>query len=160
MVLGKRMEDQLRFAVAYWHTFLGGGRDPFGPETRVFPWDEKAEPMAAAKDRLDAAFEFVSKLGAPFYAFHDRDVAPSGYGQRRGLLLGRRPFDRSRLPPLRVLWHAASRVVWVAEGGAKVTTCGASAPGKGAVGAPPGGVNIRFGNLSVGHVVGLQLNVC
>jgi xylose isomerase len=77
-VAGKAMKDHLRFAVAYWHTFCGTGGDPFGPGTKVFPWDEKTDPMARAKDKLDAAFEFFTKLGAEFYCFHDRDMAPEG----------------------------------------------------------------------------------
>jgi xylose isomerase len=78
VVAGRTMKEHLRFAVAYWHTFLGTGSDPFGPGTRKFPWDEKSDPLAAARDRVDAAFEFVSKLGAPYYCFHDRDMAPEG----------------------------------------------------------------------------------
>jgi len=78
MVGGKTMEQHLRFAVCYWHTFCAKGSDPFGTNTRVLPWDEPADPMAAARARLDAAFEFVTKLGVPFYCFHDRDMAPEG----------------------------------------------------------------------------------
>jgi xylose isomerase len=77
-VLGKTMRDHLRFAVAYWHSFCGTGSDPFGPGTRDFPWDSAASPMDRARRRLDAAFEFVTKLGVPFYCFHDRDMAPAG----------------------------------------------------------------------------------
>lgn len=72
------MEEHFRFAIAYWHTFCGTGEDPFGSGTKKFPWDESAEPMDAAKARLDAAFEFFTKIGAPFYCFHDRDMAPEG----------------------------------------------------------------------------------
>jgi xylose isomerase len=78
VVAGKTMEEHLRFSIAYWHTFLGTGQDPFGPGTREFPWDEKTDAMAAARDRLDAAFEFITKIGAPYYCFHDRDMAPEG----------------------------------------------------------------------------------
>ncbi len=77
VVAGKTMEQHLRFAVCYWHSFCGTGADPFGPGTRVYPWDAPAEPEAAARARLDAAFEFVSKLGAPYYCFHDVDLAPA-----------------------------------------------------------------------------------
>jgi xylose isomerase len=77
-VAGKTMEEHFRFAIAYWHTFCGTGADPFGPGTQKFPWDKANEPMTAAKARLDAAFEFVTKIGAPFYCFHDRDMAPEG----------------------------------------------------------------------------------
>jgi xylose isomerase len=72
------MEQHLRFAVCYWHTFCAKGSDPFGVDTQVFPWDEPADPMAAARARLDAAFEFFTKLGVPYYCFHDRDMAPEG----------------------------------------------------------------------------------
>lgn len=75
---GKSMKDHFRFAIAYWHTFCGTGADPFGPGTVDFPWDAASDPMQAAKDKLDAAFEFITKLGVPFYCFHDRDMAPEG----------------------------------------------------------------------------------
>ena len=78
VVAGKSMKDHFRFAIAYWHTFCGNGADPFGPGTVDFPWDANPDPMQAAKDKLDAAFEFISKLGVPFYCFHDRDIAPEG----------------------------------------------------------------------------------
>lgn len=74
----KTMREHLRFAVCYWHTFCGTGADPFGPGTQVFKWDESGEPMEAARARLDAAFEFFTKLGVPYYCFHDRDIAPAG----------------------------------------------------------------------------------
>ncbi|HVO20154.1 MAG TPA: xylose isomerase [Anaeromyxobacter sp.] len=84
MVLGKRMEDQLRFAVAYWHTFCATGLDPFGGATFERPWF-KGEPMAAARQKAESAFDFFQKLGAPFYTFHDRDVAPEGQSPRESL---------------------------------------------------------------------------
>ncbi len=76
IVMGKRMEDHLRFAVAYWHTFAWEGSDPFGGRTFERPW--QASDMAAAKLKADVAFEFFSLLGAPFYCFHDADVRPEG----------------------------------------------------------------------------------
>ncbi len=76
VVAGKSMKDHFRFAIAYWHTFCGTGEDPFGPGTVDFPWDAASDPIQAAKDKLDAAFEFITKLGVPFYCFHDRDMAP------------------------------------------------------------------------------------
>lgn len=69
------MAEHLRFAVCYWHTFTNAGHDPFGPGTRRFPW-ESGSPMATAEARLDAAFEFFTKLGVPYYCFHDVDLAP------------------------------------------------------------------------------------
>ncbi|HYD42241.1 MAG TPA: xylose isomerase [Anaeromyxobacter sp.] len=77
MVLGKRMEDQLRFAVAYWHSFAARGGDPFGPGTLDRPWFQ-GDPMQGAKLKAEAAFDFVTRLGVPFYCFHDLDVAPEG----------------------------------------------------------------------------------
>jgi xylose isomerase len=78
LVLGKRMEDQLRFAVCYWHTFCWNGGDPFGGSTFLYPWTRIADPLQAAKAKAEAAFEFFAKLGVPFYCFHDRDAAPEG----------------------------------------------------------------------------------
>ena len=78
-VLGKRMEDHLRFAVCYWHSFCWPGSDVFGAGTFARPWlDEAGDPMALARLELDVAFEFFEKLGAPFFCFHDRDIAPEG----------------------------------------------------------------------------------
>jgi len=74
----KTMKDHFRFAMAYWHSMCNAGGDPFGPGTRKFPWAVSADPMENAKARLDAAFEFMSKIGIPFYCFHDRDLAPEG----------------------------------------------------------------------------------
>jgi xylose isomerase len=78
VVLGKRMEDHLRFAVCYWHNFVWTGLDPFGGPTFERPWFQGGSPMELAKLKAEAAFEFFSKLGAPYYCFHDRDVAPEG----------------------------------------------------------------------------------
>lgn len=77
VVAGKTLKEHLRFAVAYWHTLCGEGGDPFGPGTKVFPWGG-SDVMDAAQNRMDAAFEFITKLGAPFYCFHDTDVAGDG----------------------------------------------------------------------------------
>ena len=79
IVAGKKMKDHLRFAVCYWHTFCGTGADPFGPGTQDLPWlRNSSNPMDIAKDKMDAAFEFTSKLGTPYYCWHDRDMAPEG----------------------------------------------------------------------------------
>lgn len=78
MLGGKTMKEYLRFAVAYWHTFCGTGGDPFGPGTKIFPWDGAADPMDAARAKMDAAFEFITKLSIPFYCFHDTDVVGDG----------------------------------------------------------------------------------
>jgi len=78
VVEGKSMKDHMRFSVVYWHTFRGTGSDPFGPGTMVRPWDDGTESVENACNRARVCFEFIEKLGAPFYAFHDRDVAPEG----------------------------------------------------------------------------------
>jgi xylose isomerase len=79
LVLGKRMEDHLRIAVCLWHSFNSSGSDMFGSGTFDRPWLESGlDPIAAGRAKLDAAFEFMAKLGVPFYCFHDRDIAPEG----------------------------------------------------------------------------------
>src|SRR6185437_2023512 len=77
-VEGKTMAEHLRFSVVYWHTFRGTGSDPFGAATMLRPWDDGSDSVENAQRRARVAFEFIEKLGAPFYAFHDRDVAPEG----------------------------------------------------------------------------------
>ena len=76
LVNGKPMKEHLRFATAYWHTFCGTGGDPFGPGTKIYPWDIDNDPIQSAHQRLDAAFEFFTKLGTEFFCFHDRDMSP------------------------------------------------------------------------------------
>jgi len=78
VVAGRTMKEQMRFAIAYWHTFCGTGGDPFGPGTHFFPWFEGADADARARNKMDAAFEFITKLGAPFYCFHDTDLVEEG----------------------------------------------------------------------------------
>ncbi len=74
VVAGKSMKEHFRFAIAYWHTFCGTGADPFGPGTKIFPWNDGADADSRAKYKMDAAFEFITKMGAPFYCFHDFDL--------------------------------------------------------------------------------------
>lgn len=78
IVEGKSMKDHMRFSVVYWHTFRGDGTDPFGMPTIERAWDDGTDSVENAQNRVRVAFEFMEKLGAPFYAFHDRDVAPEG----------------------------------------------------------------------------------
>lgn len=78
VVEGKPMKDHLRFSVAYWHTFRGTGGDPFGPGTMSRPWEAAVDSVENAQNRARVAFEFMEKLGADFYCFHDRDIAPEG----------------------------------------------------------------------------------
>lgn len=77
-VNGKSLKDHFRFAVAYWHSLCGGGGDPFGSPTRPMPWLSSNDPVQQAKDKMDAAFEFISKLGVPYYCFHDIDLIDEG----------------------------------------------------------------------------------
>lgn len=79
MISGKSMKDHLRYAVCYWHTFCNTGSDPFGPGTKLFPWDLQSDAIGKAKDKMDAAFEFISKLGVPYYCFHDIDLVDEGH---------------------------------------------------------------------------------
>lgn len=74
----KTMEEHFRFAIAYWHTFCGTGGDPFGPGTKNFPWMQSSDAVQCAYDKMDAAFEFITKIGAPFYCFHDFDLVAEG----------------------------------------------------------------------------------
>ena len=75
---GRTMSAHLRFSIAYWHAFRGVGSDPFGPGTIVRPWEKGTNAVSIAKTRMDAAFEFFQKIRAPFWCFHDRDIAPEG----------------------------------------------------------------------------------
>lgn len=78
MVANKTMKDYFRFSMAYWHTLCGTGGDPFGPGTKNFPWETSSDPMQRNRDRMDAAFEFMTKIGIPFWCFHDTDIAGDG----------------------------------------------------------------------------------
>ncbi len=77
-ILGKRMEDRLRFAVCYWHSFCWPGGDPFGGDTFLRPWFKGDDPMALAREKAEVAFDLFRLLDVPFFAFHDRDIAPEG----------------------------------------------------------------------------------
>ena len=77
-VAGKTMREHFKFAIAYWHTFCGQGSDPFGPGTQNFPWDQSSDPLEAAKDKADAAFEFITKMGFDYFCFHDFDLIAEG----------------------------------------------------------------------------------
>ncbi len=78
VVAGKTMREHFKFAVAYWHTFCGLGADPFGPGTQNFEWDKSTDPLQAAKDKADAAFEFITKMGFDYFCFHDYDLIQEG----------------------------------------------------------------------------------
>jgi xylose isomerase len=78
LIAGKTMREHFRFAIAYWHTFCGQGGDPFGPGTQNFAWDQSTDPIQAAKDKADAAFEFINKMGFDYFCFHDYDLIQEG----------------------------------------------------------------------------------
>jgi xylose isomerase len=112
MVLGKRMEEHLRFASCYWHTFCWNGLDPFGGDTFQRPWHAMPDPMAAAKAKAEVAFEFFAKLGAPYYCFHDRDVAPEGTTPRESVNNLREMVDilgaKQQATGMKLLWGTAN----------------------------------------------------
>jgi xylose isomerase len=109
---GKTMREHLRFSVCYWHTFLGTGNDPFGPGTRAYPWAARPDPMDQARDRIDAAFELVSKLGVPYYCFHDRDLAPAGasvvQSEKRLAAMVEMAKERQQATGIKLLWGTAN----------------------------------------------------
>jgi len=78
VIAGKSMKEHFRFAVAYWHSFCNAGADPFGPGTKQFAWDNASNAVDRAKEKMDAAFEFITKLGVPYYCFHDIDLVDEG----------------------------------------------------------------------------------
>ncbi len=107
----KTMAEHLRFATCYWHTFTNAGHDPFGPGTRRFPWDS-GSPMATCEARVDAAFEFFTKIGVPYYCFHDIDLAPDAedVGQyeknlRHMVALAK---ERQKATGVKLLWGTAN----------------------------------------------------
>ena len=108
----RTMEEHLRFSVCYWHTFCADGGDPFGPGTRSYPWKERRDPLAAAEDKLDAAFEFFTKMSVPYFCFHDRDIAPEGDSVTRSEKNLRHIVDRVRQRQkdtgLKLLWATAN----------------------------------------------------
>jgi xylose isomerase len=109
---GRTMSDHLRFSIAYWHAFRGTGSDPFGPGTIQRPWEKGSDPVSVAKVRLDAAFEFFQKIRAPFWCFHDRDIAPEG----RSLAESNRHLDKivahakslQKATGVKLLWGTAN----------------------------------------------------
>jgi xylose isomerase len=109
---GRTMAAHLRFSIAYWHSFRGVGADPFGPGTIQRPWEKGRDPVSIAKVRMDAAFEFFQKIRAPFWCFHDRDIAPEG----RSLAESNRILDKivahakdlQKATGVKLLWGTAN----------------------------------------------------
>jgi len=112
-VLGRRMAEQLRFAVCYWHSFVWPGTDPFGGETFLRPWHaEGGDAMKQAREKADVAFELFRLLKAPFFTFHDRDIAPEGATLRESNLNVRRigeVFEKKMASSgVKLLWGTAN----------------------------------------------------
>jgi xylose isomerase len=109
---GKTMQQHLRFAVCYWHTFCAKGSDAFGTDSQIFPWDTPENPMMAARARMDAAFEFFTKLGVPYYCFHDRDMAPEGASvaesERNLATMSAFAKERQNETGMKLLWGTAN----------------------------------------------------
>ena len=112
LVGGKTMQQHLRFAVCYWHTFCAKGSDAFGADSQIFPWDTPKNPMMAARARMDAAFEFFTKLGVPYYCFHDRDMAPEGASvaesERNLATMSAFAKERQNETGMKLLWGTAN----------------------------------------------------
>jgi xylose isomerase len=112
VVLGKSMKDHFRFAMAYWHTLCGTGGDPFGPGTKEFPWSVSKDPIQAAKDKMDAAFEFMTKMGIQFYCFHDFDVVEEGdtvaESEKRLQTMVEYAKEKQKASGVKLLWGTAN----------------------------------------------------
>jgi xylose isomerase len=112
MVGKKSMKDHLKFAVAYWHSFCGKGNDPFGPGTRIMPWDDNPDPIQRGKDKMDAAFEFITKMGIPYYCFHDVDLMDEGdlfteYEKRLKIMIDY-AYQKQKASGVKLLWGTAN----------------------------------------------------
>jgi len=112
VVAGKTMKEHLRFACAYWHSFCGSGADPFGEPTHLFPWSEKADAVERAKDKADAAFEFITKLSLPYYCFHDVDAVDYtndiSENDRRLQAITAYFSEKQKASGVRLLWGTAN----------------------------------------------------
>lgn len=112
IVAGKSMKEWLRFACAYWHSFCGSGADPFGEPTHLFEWNSKADAVERAKDKADAAFEFITKLGLPYYCFHDVDVVDYTNdikeNDRRLQAVTTYLADKQKVSGVKLLWGTAN----------------------------------------------------
>ncbi len=112
VIKGKTLREHLRFAIAYWHTFCGTGEDPFGPGTQIFPWAQGGDEISRAKNKLDAAFEFITKIGAPYYCFHDIDMSPEGnnlteYEKNMGIMV-EHAKEKQQASGVKLLWGTAN----------------------------------------------------
>jgi xylose isomerase len=112
IVAGKTMREHFKFAIAYWHTFCGQGSDPFGPGTQNFAWDQSSDAVQAAKDKADAAFEFITKMGFGYYCFHDFDLiregASFGESEKRVVTITDYLKEKQAASGVKLLWGTAN----------------------------------------------------
>lgn len=112
IVAGKTLKDHFRFAIAYWHSFCGQGTDPFGLGTQNFLWDKSQDPCQAAKDKADAAFEFITKMGFDYFCFHDFDLIQEGdsfkESEKRLLFITDYIKQKQKESGVKVLWGTAN----------------------------------------------------
>lgn len=112
IVAGKPLKEHFRFAVAYWHTLGSTGADPFGRATLQYPWMAATDPLQQAKDKMDAAFEFITKLGVPFYCFHDYDLIEEGEdlitSARRMEMISDYALEKQAASGVQLLWGTAN----------------------------------------------------
>lgn len=112
IIAGKSMKDHLRFACAYWHSFCGNGSDPFGGPTHDFSWNKKSDPLDRAKDKMDAAFEFMSKMSLPYFCFHDVDIVDYSdnvtENERRIHTISQHAAGHMKSTGIRLLWGTAN----------------------------------------------------
>jgi len=112
LVGNKSLKEHLRFAIAYWHTFCGTGMDPFGAPTKDFPWLQATDPIQQAKDKMDAAFEFITKMGMPYYCFHDFDLIQEGNNltesEKRLDTISDYALQKQKASGVKLLWGTAN----------------------------------------------------
>ncbi len=112
VVAGKTMREYFKFAVAYWHTLCGAGADPFGAPTKLFPWLQAADPLVRAQQKMDAAFEFISKLGLPYFCFHDFDLIDEAESlpksEQRLQAIGQYAKEKMAASGVQLLWGTAN----------------------------------------------------
>ncbi|MEH6408253.1 MAG: xylose isomerase [Leeuwenhoekiella sp.] len=111
-VAGKTMKEHFKFAIAYWHTFTGTGGDPFGAPTQKFPWLTNNDPIQQAKDKMDAAFEFITKIGAEYYCFHDFDLIAEGSSleesEKRLDIITDYALEKQKASGVKLLWGTSN----------------------------------------------------
>ncbi len=112
IVLGKKMKDHFKFAIAYWHSFVNTGNDPFGPGTKIYPWDKSSDVYERAYNKMDAAFEFISKLGLEYFCFHDFDLIDEGSSlkesEKRLNKISDYAQEKKNSNNIKVLWGTAN----------------------------------------------------